>query len=123
MTSQIRSLRPFIGARDYAVSRSFYRAFGFTETVLSPAMSYFARQGVGFYLQDYYVADWVGNTMLFLEAEDVEQYWQELAALDLPGQFAGVRVVPIRQEPWGKEGFVYDPSGILWHIGEFTQSE
>ncbi|MBG8556253.1 VOC family protein [Hymenobacter guriensis] len=122
MTSQIRSLRPFIGSRDFAVSRRFYRAFGFTETVLSPAMSLFTLGGVSFYLQDYYVADWVDNTMLFLEVEDVEQYWQELRALDLPGQFAGVRVVPIRHETWGKEGFVYDPAGILWHIGEFTQS-
>ena len=115
------SIRPFIGAKDFAVSRSFYRAFGFTETVLSPAMSYFVLAGVGFYLQDAYVAEWVDNTMLFLEVEDVEQYWTELTALDLPGRFAGVRVLPIRPEPWGREGFVHDPSGILWHIGEFNK--
>ncbi|MBB4601829.1 catechol 2,3-dioxygenase-like lactoylglutathione lyase family enzyme [Hymenobacter luteus] len=121
MPPPIRSLRPFIGAKDFAVSRSFYRTLGFTETVVSPTMSYFALQGVGFYLQDYYVPDWVGNTMLFLEVDDVEQYWQELTALDLPGQYPGVRVLPIRQEVWGKEGFVHDPSGILWHIGEFTK--
>ena len=121
MTQKILSLRPFIGAKDYAVSRSFYRAFGFTETVLSPAMSLFTLAGVSFYLQDAYVADWVDNTMLFLEVEDVEQYWQELTALDLPGRFAGVKLVPIREEVWGREGFVHDPAGVLWHIGEFNQ--
>ncbi|WP_303312656.1 glyoxalase [Hymenobacter sp. BT730] len=121
MPAQALSIRPFIGARDFAVSRSFYRAFGFTERVLSPSMSYFGLQGVGFYLQDAYVPDWVDNTMLFLEVADVEQYWTELAALDLPSQYEGVRLLPIRQEAWGKEGFVHDPSGNLWHIGEFNQ--
>jgi hypothetical protein len=119
-TSRIRSLRPFIGAKEFAVSRSFYQAWGFTETVLTSTMSVFSREGVSFYLQDYYVPEWVDNTMLFLEVEDVEQYWAELTTLDLPGRYAGVRVVPIRHEEWGKEGFVYDPSGVLWHIGEFN---
>ncbi|MBT9394224.1 glyoxalase [Hymenobacter sp. NST-14] len=119
MPQKILSLRPFIGARDYAVSRRFYHAFGFTETVLSPVMSLFSLGGVSFYLQNAYVADWVDNTMLFLEVENLAQYWQELTALDLPGRFAGVKLVPIREEAWGREGFVHDPAGVLWHIGEF----
>ncbi|MFD1872703.1 glyoxalase [Hymenobacter bucti] len=122
MLSQALYIRPFIGARDFAVSRSFYGTFGFTEIVISPGMSYFALQNVGFYLQDAYVQDWVDNTMLFLEVADVEQYWTELAALDLPGKYQGVRIMPIQQQAWGKEGFVHDPSGILWHIGEFTKA-
>ncbi|MBD2716625.1 glyoxalase [Microvirga sp. STR05] len=121
MPSPIRSLRPFIGAKDFAVSRRFYTAFGFTETALSPAMSLFTLESVSFYLQDAYVPEWLDNTMLFLEVEDVEQYWQHLAALDLPGQFAGVKVLPIREEAWGREGFVHDPAGVLWHIGEFNK--
>ncbi|OGX84079.1 glyoxalase [Hymenobacter coccineus] len=121
MPAQPLSIRPFIGAKDFAVSRRFYRAFGFTEVVLSPVMSYFSLRSVGFYLQDAYVQDWVDNTMLFLEVADVEQHWAELAALDLPSKYEGVRIMPIRQEAWGKEGFVHDPSGILWHIGEFNK--
>lgn len=122
MPAQVLSVRPFIGAKDFAVSRSFYRAFGFTEVVISPAMSYFALQGVGFYLQNYYLQDWVDNTMLFLEVADVAHYWAELAALDLPGKYEGVRLLPIRHEAWGKEGFLHDPAGNLWHIGEFAKS-
>jgi len=122
MLSQALSIRPFVGAKDFAVSRSFYRTFGFSEMVISPTLSYFALQGVGFYLQSYYVQDWVDNTMLFLEVTDVEQYWAELATLDLPSKYEGVRIMPIRQEAWGKEGFVHDPSGILWHIGEFNNN-
>lgn len=121
MPAHIRSLRPFIGSKDFAVSRRFYSAFGFTETVITPAMSLFTLEGVGFYLQDYYAAEWVDNTMLFLEVEDVQQYWQQLTSLDLPGQFAGVKVLPFREEAWGQECFVHDPAGVLWHIGEFNK--
>ena len=84
-------------------------------------MCLFTLADVSFYLQNAYVKEWVDNTMLFLEVEDVAQYWAGLTALDLPGRFAGVRLTPIRHEAWGKEGFVHDPAGILWHIGEFAK--
>jgi len=118
---KIISIRPFIGAKNFDVSRSFYRSFGFAESILSPAMSYFTKQGFGFYLQDAYVKDWVDNTMLFLEVDDVEKYWTELLSLGLPDKYEGVKFTPIRKEPWGKECFVHDPSGVLWHIGEFRK--
>ncbi len=41
MKHNAKSIRPFIGAKDYDVSRSFYRDLGFEETVLGPDMSVF----------------------------------------------------------------------------------
>ena len=82
-------------------------------------MSLFSKQAIGFYLQDAYVKDWIENTMLFIEVENVDRYWDEVLALDLPGKYEEVRLVPMRHETWGKEFFLYDPSGILWHFGEF----
>ena len=117
--NRAKSIRPFIGAKDFTVSRSFYRTLGFQESILAPDLSYFKTPGLGFYLQDAYVKDWIDNTMVFLEVESVEQYWNELLALDLTSKYKGVRLTPIRHEQWGKECFVHDPSGILWHIGEF----
>ncbi len=119
MSQNVISIRPFIGARDFALCRSFYKDLGFEETVLSHNMSYFSKQGMGFYLQDAYVKDWVDNTMLFLEVENVDKYWDDVLALDLPGKYEGVRLIPMRHEAWGKEFFLHDPSGILWHFGEF----
>lgn len=121
MHKNIISIRPFIGAKDFIVCSNFYKDLGFEESVLSHNMSYFSKQGLGFYLQDAYVKDWVDNTMLFLEVENVDQYWDEIFALDLPGKYEGVRLVPIRHEAWGKEFFLHDPSGILWHIGVFIK--
>lgn len=113
------SIRPFIGARDFELSRSFYRDLGFQEHVLTSDMSLFQTEGIGFYLQSAYVQDWIDNTMIFLEVDDVGRYWNELLALNLTAKYKNVKLVPIRVNHWGKECFVHDPSGILWHFGEF----
>jgi hypothetical protein len=121
MEHRAKSIRPFIGAKNFELSRRFYRDLGFEERVLSPDMSLFKTDGLGFYLQDAYVRDWLDNSMIFLEVEDVERHYKELLALDLPGKYEGVRLTPIRYNEWGNECFLHDPSGILWHFGEFKK--
>ena len=117
------SLRPFIGAKDFELSRSFYRDLGFEETILAPNFSVFKTGQLAFYLQDAFVKDWIDNTVIFLEVDDVDRYYNELLALNLPSKYTGAKLTPIRIEYWGKECFLHDPSGILWHFGEFTQSK
>ncbi len=119
MQFKAKSIRPFIGAQNFEESRSFYRDLGFTEVILAPNMSLFKTDGLGFYLQDAYVRDWIDNTMIFLEVEDVSRFWNELLALNLTDKYKSVRLVPIRTMDWGRECFVHDPSGVLWHFGEF----
>ncbi|MCR5862717.1 glyoxalase [Flavobacterium sp. J372] len=114
-----KSLRPFIGSKDFETSRSFYCDLGFEEFVIDPKMSVFKMGEQAFYLQDYYAEDWVGNTMLFLEVENVDIAYREIEALNLPAKYEGVRLIPIKNLDWGREFFLYDPAGILWHIGEF----
>jgi hypothetical protein len=114
------SIRPFIGAKDFQLSRNFYRDLGFEEVPLEN-MSYFKLKGLGFYLQDAYVQDWVDNTMIFLEVDDVKRYWKELLALNLTTKYKTVKLTSIREYDWGSECFLHDPSGILWHFGEFKK--
>lgn len=120
MNHKTISIRPFIGAKDYKLSRSFYRDLGFEEVILSNEMSLFQTDQIGFYLQNAYVKDWIDNSMIFLEVDDVDRYWKELLALDLTTKYQGVRITPIRKYDWGKECFMHDPSGILWHFGQFN---
>lgn len=122
MKTSATSIRPFIGAKNFEESRSFYQALGFEESVISPQMSYFQiNENIGFYLQNAYVKDWVDNTMVFVEVANADTYYQELLALDLSSKFNQVRLVPVRIESWGKECFLHDPSGILWHFGQFNR--
>ncbi len=119
MEHKALSIRPFIGAEDFNISRSFYRDLGFEEVILSRDMSLFKTGAFGFYLQDAYVKDWIDNTMVFLEVEDADAFWKKLQAIDLPSKYKGVKYTAIRSYDWGKECFVHDPSGILWHFGQF----
>ncbi|MNY80953.1 hypothetical protein D3C86_2222570 [compost metagenome] len=57
--------------------------------------------------------------MIFIEVEDVELYYKELQALNLPEKYEGVKLTPIHYLDWGSECFLHDPSGILWHFGKF----
>ncbi len=119
---QIRSIRSFIGAKDYAQSRKFYQTLGFTETVIDASMSLFqVGEAMGFYLQNAYVKDWVDNSMLFLEVADVEAWEKELLVLNLPARFPTVRMTEIRSFPYGREIFLHDPAGVLWHFCQFKE--
>ncbi len=121
MEHKVKSIRPFIGAKNFELSRSFYRDLGFQESILTSKMSYFKTEGFGFYLQDAYVKDWIDNSMIFLEVDDVGRYWNELLVLELTTKYENVKLISIRELDWGRECFLHDPSGILWHIGEFSK--
>jgi len=123
MNNDAVSIRPFIGAKNYEISRNFYRDLGFEEVIISNNMSLFKIDKLGFYLQDYYAKDWIDNTMIFMEVENVNDFWNNLQALNLTEKYARVKLVPIREEVWGSECFVHDPSGVLWHFGQFAKSE
>jgi catechol 2,3-dioxygenase-like lactoylglutathione lyase family enzyme len=119
MNHNAKSIRPFIGAKDFDLSRSFYRDLGFEEVTLGPKMSVFKTGNMAFYLQDYYLKEWVDNTMVFMEVDNVDRFWDGLTALNLTEKYPAAKLVPARTLDWGRECFIHDPSGILWHVGEF----
>ena len=114
------SIRPFIGSKNYNLSRNFYLDLGFKEIITSEKMSYFSLGNFGFYLQDAYVKDWIDNSMIFLEVENLENSLNEIQNLKLTEKYENVRLSKIVHNEWGNEFFLHDPCGILWHIGTFN---
>lgn len=82
-------------------------------------MSYFHLDDFGFYLQDAYVKDWVDNSMIFLEVQDLDNTLKNVRDLALTDKYENVRLSEIVYNDWGNEFFLHDPSGILWHFGVF----
>ncbi len=115
----IKSLRPFIGSLNFRTSSAFYRDLGFKEKIITDNFSYFDFQGFGFYLQDYYVKEWINNSALFMEVDDVNGWWDYLASLHLDKKYQGIKIIPPRKYNWGQECFLTDPAGVLWHFGGF----
>lgn len=119
MIHSVKSIRTFIGAKEFNTSRQFYKELGFKEIQVSKDMSYFKIDSFGFYLQDAYVKDWINNSMVFLEVDDTERYYTFLNELNLTEKYKGVKLTRIYNNDWGRECFLHDPSGVLWHFGEF----
>lgn len=115
-----KSIRTFIGAKDFKESSNFYKDLGFYELILSENMSFFKiDEKLGFYLQKAFVKDWVDNSMLFLEVDDIEGYLAAIKNKNLTEKYKKVKLSKIVDNDWGREFFLHDPSGILWHIGCF----
>lgn len=115
-----KSIRAFIGSKDFTISRKFYTDLGFREIPISHNMSFFKLGEFGFYLQDAYVKDWIDNSMLFLEVEKPEELLEHIKRLSLEKKYDGVRLSEMVYNDWGQEFFLHDPSGVLWHFGEFN---
>lgn len=121
MNFKSKSIRTFIGAKNFNESRQFYNELGFEEVILDPKMSLFkVNEKLGFYLQDYYKRAWINNSMVFLEVDDVDACAKELLAKGLQEKYKYVRFTEIKDYEWGREIFMHDPSGVLWHFGQFN---
>jgi uncharacterized glyoxalase superfamily protein PhnB len=110
--------RPFLPAEDFAKSRAFYEALGFTK-LLDSEVAIFSVGATSFILQDYFDPNAAASYMMQLMVDDLDAWWAHIEALDLPGRF-GVRppTAPAMQ-PWGlRLIYVVDPAGVLWHIAQ-----
>ncbi len=121
MELKAKSIRAFIGAKDFDKSRQFYNELGFEEVVIDKSMSLFrVNEQLSFYLQNAYVKKWVDNSMLFLEVDDPEACRVLFLSKILVEKYKLVRISEVRYETWGSEFFMHDPSGVLWHVGKFN---
>ena len=110
MTYQSKSIRTFIGAKNFAESRAFYTALGFEEHIIDKKMSLFkVNDTLAFYLQDYYLKKWIENSMIFLEVDNVEKCEAEIAAKDLTKTFKSVRFTDIKGAKLGARIFYARP--------------
>ena len=120
LSYQPKTIRTFVGAKNFEESRTFYQELGFKEIIIDSKMSLFqVSEDLGFYLQDYYVKKWTDNSMVFLEVDDVDKCYEDLKDRGLHNKYKYVRLSPIKEFAHGRECFMHDPSGVLWHFCEF----
>jgi hypothetical protein len=116
---QILGLRPFVPAQDFALSKRFYLALGFAPTHEDESIAILKLEAFSFILQNFYVKALADNFMVQLLVRDVDAWWRRVDGAKLAEEFA---VKPPRaptMQDWGlKVGFLFDPSGVLWHVAE-----
>jgi len=115
----IKTLRTFLPAKDYEISRNFYKKIGFQETFHSKELAVFKTGEFSFYLQNFYQKKCAENFMMFLEVENVDEFWKYLLSLNLKNDFPTIKLREPKTEDWGRECILIDPTGVLWHFATF----
>ena len=117
MPSAPNSILTFVPARDFERSCRFYEALGFLPADDDPDVRYYGRGTSGFLLQNFYVKKWANNFMMAMHVEDLDAWWAEVQGIVESGEFPGVRAKAPQLEDWGmRVMYLWDPSGVLWHI-------
>jgi len=116
--SGTETVRPFLPAKDFNLSKRFYEELGFTK-VLDGDVAIFRMGATGFILQNYFQKDSSGNYMMQLMVDDLDAWWSRTASLDLPAKFGVPAPKPPALQPWGlRIAYITDPSGVLWHVAQ-----
>ena len=119
MKLEITSLRSFVGSKNFDLSRSFYRDLGFEEKVINKGLSLFQSGQFAFYLSPSDVEDWINNTELFMVVNDVKKCFEQIKQLQLKNKYTGIRIIPVKEKPWGEACYILDPSGIALCFAQF----
>jgi catechol 2,3-dioxygenase-like lactoylglutathione lyase family enzyme len=114
----IVELKPYVPAKNFALSKRFYQDLGFELAWSFDDLAYFRHGDSSFLLQRSYKKEPADNFMMHLLVEDVEAWWSHVQDLGLVAKY-GARVEPPSDRSWGIRDFVIiDPTGVLWRIGQ-----
>lgn len=117
MKAQALALYPFVpSGPQFRTALAFLAELGFEMQWEHDGYAGLRSGGAYFILQEIDVPQWQSNQMIVIEVDDLEGYWSELEAKDLPVRFAGARLRPPTDFPWGREVHIVDPGGVCWHI-------
>ena len=118
---RITEIKAFVPARNFELSKEFYRDIGFTMASDEGGVAYFHLGTASFLLQDFYLKALADNLMLHILVEDVEAWRDRIHASGVVAKY-GVRLTDIELQPWRMRDFcLTDPSGVLWRIGQNTE--
>jgi uncharacterized glyoxalase superfamily protein PhnB len=114
----VTEIKAFVPARDFALSMAFYEALGFTLASVDDGIAYFHFGGSSFLLQDFFVQAHADNFQMHLLVENVDAWHAQ--AKPVAERFK-LKIGTPEDQPWRMRDFtLYDPSGVLWRIGQNT---
>ncbi|MFN3239608.1 MAG: VOC family protein [Pseudomonadales bacterium] len=115
---QAHSIKAFVPAEDFELSRRFYTELGFTENWANEGLAEFSCGDARFLLQNFFEPQLAENLMMQLMVPDCEVWWAKLQTIDLTS-YGKARAKAPELQPWGqKVSYLWDPGGVLWHIAE-----
>ena len=117
----VKRFMVFVPAKDFALSKRFYRELGSKLVDDGADYAEFQWGQDRFILRDQYQKEWAERFAVHVIVSDAEAFARRAAELIATGDFPGVRVEGPRDEPWGyRVTYVRDPSGVGLHFAEPT---
>jgi hypothetical protein len=117
MQTKATALYPFVpSGPDFRLALAFFAELGFETVWEQEGLAGLRWGGAYFMLQSIDVPEWQKNQMLTIEVDDLDSFWSEIELRDLPARFAGARLRPPTDFPWGREVHIIDPAGVCWHV-------
>lgn len=104
---------------DFQASKQLFLALGFNIVWEGGGFVGFENNGCKFILQKNDSKEFAENFMMSVKVADLDEFWREISALELPEKF-GVKLQEPKNFPWGREVNLIDIAGVCWH---FSQSE
>lgn len=117
---KVTEIKAFVPAKDFELSKQFYKDLGFTMASEGGGIAYFHFGHVSFLLQDFCAESFAENFMMHILVEDVQSWWGHVQESGVLAKYR-TRVTALEDQPWKMRDFcLYDPSGVLWRIGQNT---
>ena len=115
---RVTEIKAFVPARDYALSKRFYRDIGFTMASEGGGVAYFHADNASFLLQDFCAEPLLEPVTMHMLVEDVQAWWNRIDQSDVAQTYA-VTLSDIELQPWRMKDFrLTDPSGVVWVIAQ-----
>lgn len=113
-------IKAFLPTQDFALSKAFYEAVGFTVGYSDDDLAYMVCGNTSFLLQNSYVKELAENLAMHLLVESVDDWHAYLSEQKLAERF-GTQLGKLVDQPWAMRDFVFrDPSGVHWTIAQNT---
>lgn len=115
---QVTEIKAFVPAKDFELSKQFYKDIGFNMASEGGGVAYFHFEHVSFLLQNFCSEGLAENFMMHMLVADVDAWWGKVNQSEVVSKY-GVKLWPIELQPWKMRDFcITDPSGVLWRIGQ-----
>ena len=119
---QFCSMEPFIpSGPDFIASKNLFLDLGFVINWENGGYIGFQNNDCRFILQQFDDRQFAGNLMVRVEVPDLEAFWEEADALDLPKKY-GIRITRPTDFPHGREVNLIDIAGVCWHFAQHKKS-
>ena len=114
-------LRVFVPAKDFALSKAFYKALGWTLNWEDAELAEMEIADRRFLLQNYYKKEWADNFMIHVSIDDAQAWYERASSIIATGGYPGAKVNPPALQAYGAlVTHLWDPSGVLLHLAQWT---